>query len=339
MEKKFFGKLDTGADIYEYTLSNERASLSVIDFGLAIRKFTAFGTDIVGGFDTLTDYINDDSHQGAIIGRVANRIGGASFTMDGVKYNLPKNDGENTLHGGVGFDRVRWELIGVTECSEYSKISFTYTSAHLEEGFPGELKVNVSYTLMDTSLIIDYEAIPKSKTPIALTNHAYFNLNGLGGNILTHKAEIFADSYTAVSESLIPTGERPSVYGTPFDFNTPHEVGERIGGDFIGYDHNFILSPKKDELFSEEYPIPLAARVWADRLSMSVYTDQEGLQFYIGNMLAGTPDFKGGVKRIQHGAFCLEAQSEPDCINHGIGFYDKGEVYRQTTIYKIERLG
>lgn len=338
MEKKLFGKLDTGAEIYEYTLSNENALISVIDYGLAIRKFIVYGTDIIGGYDCLADYINDDSHQGAVIGRVANRIEGGSFTMDGISYRLPKNDGENTLHGGCGFDRRKWEYVSCDECDEYSKITFSYRAKDGEEGFPAALDTVVSYTLLGTSLIIEYTATPDGKTPIALTNHAYFNLDGLGGDILGHEAEIFAKSYTAVSDTLIPTGEHPEVVGTAFDFNTPHAIGERIGGNFIGYDHNFVLSPRLDEIFSESYPLPLIARVEGKRLKMSVYSDQKGVQFYIGNFLGGSPDFKGGIPRIRHGAFCLETQSEPNCVNHGEGFYEKGDIYRHNTIYKIERL-
>ncbi len=338
MQRKIFGKLDTGITIDEYTISNKSACLSVIDFGLAIRKFEVFGIDVVAGYDSLEDYINDDSHQGAVIGRVANRIAGASFTMDGRAFSLPKNDGNNTLHGGVGFDRRKWELVSIEENEDYAKITFSYTSADLEEGFPSELNVTVSYTLIGTALLIDYVAIPEGKTPIALTNHAYFNLDGLGGDIKKHRVEIFADSYTEVGDDLIPTGRHPRVENTVFDFNTPHEIGERIGGDFVGYDHNYNLSPRYDEVFSKSFPLPLIARVSGKTLKMSVYTDQPGVQFYIGNFLGGKPDFKGGIPRIRHGAFCLETGSEPNCINSGIGFYNKGDIYRHRTVYKFERL-
>ena len=338
MERKFFGKLDTGIDIYEYILSNSNATISIIDFGLAIRKFDVFGIDIVGGYDNLQDYIDDDSHQGAIIGRVANRIGGASFKMDGKIYSLPKNDGNNTLHGGVGFDRRKWEFTCIEENQDYSKITFSYISEDMEEGFPSKLNVSVSYSLIDTSLVIEYTAIPESKTPIALTNHAYFNLDGLGGDILSHKAEIFAKSYTEVGEDLIPTGRHLDVVNTSFDFNTPNKIGARISDILPGYDHNFILNPKYNALFSSDLQLPLIARVSGKTLKMSVYTDQPGVQFYIGNFLGGEPNFKGGIKRIKHGAFCLETQTEPNCINSGIGFYDKGDIYQHKTVYKIERL-
>lgn len=341
MEKKLFGILDTGAEIYEYTLKNEDAEVSIITYGGAIRKFTVFGTDIVGGYDTLDAYIADDSHQGGIIGRVANRVGGASFTMDGKLYPLPKNDGENCLHGGEGFDRRVWSLAEYSEADKpenYGKesITLTYVSKDGEEGFPAELAIAVCYTLHGTALGISYVAIPCGKTPISLTNHAYFNLNGLGGNVLSHEIEIFADSYTSVGEDLIPDGNRPSVSGTAMDFLTPHAIGERIGEVAGGYDHNYILSPS-EYINLGNIKLGLAARVKGDKLMMNVYTDRPGIQFYTGNFLGGAPDFKGGVKRIKHGAFCLETQTEPNAINNGLGFFNEGEIYSHNTLYSIER--
>ena len=173
MDKKLFGFLDTGAEVYEYTLKNEDAEVSIITYGAAIRKFTAFGTDIVGGYDTVEDYISDDSHQGGIIGRVANRVADAKFTMDGKCYSLPKNDGENCLHGGNGFDRRIWSVVEYDKADEpigYGKecITLAYSSADGEEGFPSELAVAVCYTLKGASLGISYVAIPTGKTPISL---------------------------------------------------------------------------------------------------------------------------------------------------------------------------
>ena len=206
-----------------------------------------------------------------------------------------------------------------------------------EEGFPANLAVKITYKLEGASLLIDYEARPDGKTPIALTNHAYFNLDGFGGTIEEHVAKIYANQYTEVDESLIPNGIRPNVEGTPFDFKTEHTIGERCGEDFIGYDHNFILAPEKYEtLFGKK--LGLAAEVKGKKLGMKVYTDQPGVQFYIGNFLGNGPDFRGNVKQVFHGAFCLETQTEPDCINHGIGFYDAGDVYTHSTVYAVEEL-
>ena len=326
---KTFGKLDTGADVYEYTLKNDDAEVSIITFGGIVRKFTVFGTDIVGGYDNIEAYLADDSHQGGLIGRVANRVADAKFVMDGVEYKLPKNDGETCLHGGCGFDRRIWS---VKEASDESLLLYL-KSEDMDEGFPASLEVEVRYTIIGTALKIDYSAIPDGKTPIALTNHSYFNLNGLGSTVLEHTVEIFADRYTEVGDDLIPNGNRPEVKGTVFDLTRSTSIGEHVGADFIGYDHNFILSPTE-----YDGTLGLAARVSGERLKMSVYTDQPGVQFYIGNFLGGKPDFKGGVKRVKHGAFCLETQTEPNCINHGIGFYGKGERYTHTTVYKIEKI-
>ena len=333
MEKKLFGTLPTGEDVYIYTLTGENALVNIMTRGATIVNFKAYGTDIVGGFDKLETYLEDTSHQGAIIGRVANRVGKAKFEMDGKVYNLPQNDNGNCLHGGDGFDHKVWN---VTDYSDTS-ITLEYHSFDGEEGFPAALDVKVTYTLSGTSLLIDYKAYPKGKTPIALTNHAYFNLDGFGGTIEEHSIKIYADKYTEVDEDLIPNGIRPYVAGTPFDFRTPHKIGERCGKDFIGYDHNFILSPERREiLFGKE--LALIAEVSGKELSMNVYTDQPGVQFYIGNFLGDGPDFRGNTKQVFHGAFCLETQTEPNCINHGIGFYNEGDVYTHSTVYSVKKL-
>ncbi len=333
MEKKLYGILPTGEEIYLYSLKNDSALLNIMTRGATIVNFRTFGIDIVGGFDNLESYLEDTSHQGAIIGRVANRVADAKFVMDGVTYTLPKNDNENCLHGGDGFDHKVWTVTEYTDDS----ITLEYYSKDGEEGFPSGLTVKVTYKLSGADLLIDYVAIPDGKTPIALTNHAYFNLNGFGGTIEDHTAVIYADTYTEVNDNLIPNGIRPNVEGTPFDFKTPHKIGERCGNDFIGYDHNFILAPvKSDAVFGKN--LPLIAEVKGDKLGMKVYSDQPGVQFYIGNFLGNGPDFRNGTKQVFHGAFCLETQTEPDCINHGIGFYNNGEVYTHTVVYSVQKL-
>ena len=333
MDKRFFGTTPDTKEVSLYTLENADAKIIFTDYGAAIVSFTVFGKDVVGGFDSLSDYLADDSHQGATIGRVANRVAGARFTMDGKEYRITENDNGNCLHGGVGFDFKVWNV------KEYddTKIVFEYTSEDGEEGFPSRVDVTVSYTLSGTELIIDYMAIPHGKTPISLTNHSYFNLDGFDGDILGHTLTIYAERYTKVGDDLIPTGERPSVKGTPFDFATPHKIGERIDKTDGGYDHNFILCPK---IYKEYFkkPLGLAVSVTNDKLTLNVYTDQPGIQFYTGNFLGAGTDFKGGIKQIKHGAFCLEAQTEPNCINHGIGFYDRGDTYTQTTVYSFDKI-
>ncbi len=335
MEKKLFGTID-GECVFLYTLKNDCAVAEIMTRGATLVGFRPFGVDIVGGFDTIEGYLADGSHQGAIIGRVANRVADATFTMDGAVYMLPDNDNGNCLHGGRGFDYRIWTV----ESASDESITLSYYSEDGEEGFPSGLSVEVTYTLSGATLIIGYKATPDGKTPIALTNHAYFNLDGFGGTIKDHKIQIYADRYTEVDDKLIPNGNRPDVVGTPFDIRETHEIGERFSETFDGYDHNFILCPTVFKEFCNS-PLGLAAVVEGKELKMSVYTDQPGIQFYTANFLKQVaPEhlFHGGITPIKHGAFCLEAQTEPNCINHGEGFYDAGEVYSQTTVYEIERL-
>ena len=333
MNKEFFGKAPFGGDAHVYTLKNDLCAVKVTDYGATVLSFIFGGKDIVGGFDKLETYSTDDSHQGAIIGRVANRVADARFTMDGKEYHLPKNNGENCLHGGVGFDFRLWE---VTEYDD-EHIKLTYLSRNGEEGFPSDLTTEVCYILKGSELIIDYKATPDGKTPVSLTNHSYFNLNGFGGDILSHKLTIYADRYTEVGEDLIPTGNRPEVKGTPFDFTEPHTVGERIEETDGGYDHNYILCPESFKEYLGK-SLGLIAVLEGDELAMKVYTDQPGVQLYTGNGLLGNADFKGGVKAVKYGGLCLETQREPNSVNHGIGIYDKGEEYTHICVYKVERI-
>lgn len=334
MKREIFGKTKNGEIVEIVTLSNKDAELKVMTRGATIVSFKPFGVDIVGGYDSVADYETDTgSYQGATVGRVANRIADASFTMDGAIYMITDNDNGNCLHGGDGFSYKLWNIEDVTDDS----VALSYYSADGEEGFPGGLLSKVRFTLSGAAIIIEYEAIPEAKTPIALTNHSYFNLDGFGGLIDDHIATIYADRYTKVGENLIPTGERPLVEGTPYDFRNSKKIGEDFGKSIDGYDHNFILCPEIYGKFKENR-IPLAASVTNGKLTLNVYTDQPGVQFYTGNFLFGEPDFRGGVEKIKHGAFCLEAQTEPNCINHETGFYDAGEVYRQITVYEVKKV-
>ena len=333
MTREIFGYLEDQREVELITLSNENASLKVMNRGATIVSFNVFGKEIIGGYDKFSDYISDrGTYQGATVGRVANRIAGASFSMDGAIYMVTNNDRGNCLHGGSGFSYKMWDINDVTNNS----ISLSYYSFDGEDGFPGGLLSKVKFTLEGSAIIIEYEAVPEDKTPIALTNHSYFNLDGFGGVIDNHIATIYADSYTEVNENLIPTGNRPLVEGGAFDFRTPKKIGENFGTDVDGYDHNFILCPKITKEFNKK-DVPLGASVSNGVLTLNVYTDQPGLQFYTGNFLGGEPKFRGDAARIKHGAFCLEAQTEPNCINNGIGFYDRLETYRQITVYEIEK--
>ena len=331
MDKRLFGKLPNGEDVYIYRLTDGTSTAEIMEYGAAIVSLCPFGdVDIVGGFDTLEAYTQDTSNQGAIVGRVANRIENARFEIDGKVYLLADNDNGNCLHGGVGFQHRLWKVVDYTENS----ITLSYLSPDGEDGFPANLQIDVSYTLKDAAIIISYTATPDGKTPIALTNHAFFNLDGFGKDIKEHTVQIWADSYSEVNDKLIPTGNHPNVIGTPLDLRLPKKVGEDFSPAFDGYDHNMILFPKFHKEFNNK-KIGLAARVENQKMIMQVYTDQPGLQFYTGNFLGNGPDFKGNIPQIRQGALCLEAQTEPNCINHGEGIYEKGQVYKQLTVYEF----
>src|SRR5258708_4363003 len=254
-----FGTQD-GRPITLYTLTNshglEVRTMNCGDIILSMRVPDRKGqmADIVLGHDTLEGYIPNPPYIGAIIGRYGNRIANGTFTLDGKTYTLPKNDGPNTLHGGIAktFDRVVWEG---EPLKDKTGVAFSYVSKDGDDGFPGNVKVRVSYTLTDgNALIIDYEATTDKATPINLTQHSYFNLAGEGnGDILSHEIMINADHFTPVDKNLIPTGELRPVKGTPLDFTTPTKIGARIDDGYDqmvlghGYDHNFVIDPKPDQ--------------------------------------------------------------------------------------------
>lgn len=328
----FFGTLEGGETVNLYTIKGKNTTAEIMNLGASLVRLTVFGRDVIGGFDTPADYVADDSYQGATVGRVANRIENAEFVMDGKTYSLTENDNGSCLHGGSGFSYKIWDVIDHTEGS----ITLSYVSPDGEDGFPAELKVTVTFTLIDDSLMIDYRAIPNGKTPISLTNHSYFNLDGLGGDIKNHNLKIYADTYTAVDGRLIPTGEHPNVSGSYFDFTGMRKIADESLGAFVGYDHNFILSPTEHATFLGKR-LALAAEVSCEDIKMQVYTDRPCVQFYTGNFLGNGIAFKGGVPAIKHGAFCLETQTEPGSVKRGEGLYDKGELYTHTTVYKFDR--
>lgn len=330
--KNLFGVLPTGEKVFSYELKDGDYSVKIINYGAIIQSFNCFGTDIVGGFDTLEEYINDGSFQGCIVGRVANRIKDAKFTLDGIEYNLTKNEPQGTLHGGSRLNKKLWSFEDFKENS----VTLTVDSPDLEDGFPGNMKITVKYTLKNGALVIDYNAVSDKKTPICLTNHSFFNIDGLGGNVLDQSLKLYADRYTAVQD-LIPTGERPSVLGTQFDFTYMHKIGDRIFDNIPGYDHNYIISKGAYGEFLGKQ-LPLAAEVENGKLRLSFYTTEPCFQFYSGIYLGDGGCFKGNKKIVKCGAFCLEAQTEPNCIQRGEAIYDAGEPYTQTTVYKVEKI-
>jgi aldose 1-epimerase len=301
--------------------------------------------DVVLGFNSVEPYPKQSPYFGALIGRVGNRIARGQFTLDGKTYTLASNNSPGgtpcTLHGGLmGFDKVIWQA-EPTIRDGLAALRLRYTSKDGEEGFPGNLKVEVVYSLTaDDGLRIDYTATTDQATPVNLTNHSYFNLAGEGnGTILEHEMTIYAKRYTPVDQGLIPTGELASVAGTPFDFLAPHAIGERVNAEHEqlrfggGYDHNFALD-------SQDGSLAPAAVVYEPRSGrkLEVLTTEPGLQCYGGNFLNGKLTGKSGQPYVYRGAFCLETQHYPDSINHPsfpTTVLRPGETYRSTTIYRF----
>jgi aldose 1-epimerase len=351
IKKEAFGKTPDGKTVDIYTLTNSH--------GMEVRAMTYGGivvslrvpdkqgklADVVLGFDNFDGYLDNKPYMGAIIGRYGNRIGGAEFRLDGVKYTLAKNNGPNSLHGGLkGFDKVVWDAHS-SEGPQGQSVTFTYISKNGEEGFPGTLKAKVTYTLNNKNeLIFDYQATADKATPVNLTNHSYFNLSGEGnGDILKHEVRLNADRFTPVDDNLIPTGELQSVKqgdgGTPLDFTKSTPIGARINADYQqlviakGYDHNFVINRKGDGM-------ELAARVKdpASGRVLEVFTTEPGVQFYTGNFLDGTITGKQGHVYKQRYGFCLETQHYPDSPNHPdfpSTILRPGQTYHSETMLKF----
>lgn len=275
-------------------------------------------TDVVIGMNSVSGFQKStEPYFGATIGRVGNRIAKGKFTLEGKQYNIPLNNNGNTLHGGIkGFQDVVWDAVK----TDNNTLVFTYTSPEMEQGFPGTLKVKVTYTLTaERVLKMEYEAVTDKTTVVNLTNHAFFNLNGEGsGTILNHQMQIFANKFTPVDSGLIPTGELQEVAQSPFDFTTVHTIGERIDVENEqlkfgkGYDHNYVLNDPKTGAMIH------AASVLGDKsgIVLDVYTQEPGLQFYSGNFMQSKNTLKSGAKDDFRTSFALETQHFPDAPNH-----------------------
>jgi aldose 1-epimerase len=342
-----FGKMADGAQVEVFTLTNAfGVEVKAITYGGIIQSLrvpdrAGRAADIVLGFDSLDGYLKNDPYFGAIIGRYGNRIGKAQFTLNGQTYKLAANNGPNHLHGGVkGFDKVLWTS-QVVEDKRGAAVAFSRTSPDGEEGYPGTLKVRVTYVLTDDSqLIVDYEATTDKATPVNLTQHSYFNLAGEGtGDILGHELTINADRYTPVDGTLIPTGELAPVAGTPFDFRKAVAIGARINDGHAqiangkGYDHNWVLNRKGAGM-------QLAARVKDPKSgrTLEVQTTEPGIQFYAGNFLDGTIKGKGGHVYGHRTGFCLETQHYPDSPNQPkfpSTILQPGQAYKTSTVFKF----
>jgi aldose 1-epimerase len=343
IEKTYFGRVgDETVEIY--TLTNiHGAEARVMTYGAAIVSLKTADRagrfkNIVLGFNTLDPYLSGVPYFGATVGRYANRIANGRFSLDGETYQLPKNDGPNSLHGGSrGFDKRVWTAEPI-ETSRGQAVRFTYVSAAGEEGYPGKLTANVIYRLDDdNSLVIEYQAVTTAPTPINLANHAYFNLSGdTQRPILNHILMINADRFTPVNATLIPTGELQAVVNTPFDFREPQPIGTRISDEAEqlhlghGYDHNWVLIKSRPNMLTLAAILtdPESGR------SLEVRTTQPGLQFYSGNFLDGKPLASGTVFNYRTG-LCLETQHFPDSPNQPAfpsTILDPGQVYSQKTV-------
>ena len=340
-----FGKTTDGTEVQFFTLTNANGvKASITNFGGILTSLMVpdkdgklgdviLGFDNVGGYQS-PEFLKSGPYFGALIGRYGNRIKDGKFTLDGKAYTLAKNNGANTLHGGkVGFDKVVWQAESGTS-AEGQSLKLTYLSKDGEEGYPGNLNVTVVYTLTaDNALKIDYTATTDKVTVVNLTNHAYFNLNhGAGKDILGHEVTLPADRYNVVDAGLIPTGELRPVKGTPFDFTTPHAIGERIAQVPGGYDHNWILNTPTGQHAAATVYEPATGR------TMEVTTDQPGIQFYTGNFLDGTLTGKGGTVYGKNAGFCLETQHFPDSPNQPkfpSTVLKPGETFHSVSTYKF----
>lgn len=324
IEKKLFGIYDKG-EVYAYTLSNETGlSATILTLGGILQKLVYRGTDVTLGYDTLEEYLANSGHFGALIGRVANRIAGAQLPINGIFYPLSVNRGQHQIHGGFeGFGKKLWDA-----AVENNKLKLTLFSPHLEEGFPGNLQVTVTYSLVGSGLCIDYRAISDKDTAVNMTNHAYFNLNG-GGSVLEHTLLLNADAYTPTDKDGIPTGDILPVAGTALDFTVEKALGADIANTATGsYDNNFCLNGQG---------LRKVALLKGDTLSMEVETTTEGMQLYCAAFK--TPRQGKGNAVYQGPCFvCLEAQGYPDAVHHAnfpSVLLAAGEEYRQTTIYRF----
>ena len=334
-----FGVTSDGQPVELWTLRAGAYAAQVLTYGGILRSFTVpapgGSRDIVLGCETLEDYETQDKYLGALVGRVANRIGGAAFELNGKRYALAANSGPNCLHGGVrGFNQAVWRAR-----EENGALALTHVSPDGEEGFPGTLEVQVTYALgADGALRLDYRARSDADTLCNLTNHSYFNLLGHdAGTLAGQRAEIFADAITQADENSTPTGVLLPVEGTPFDLRKPRDFLEGLSMDHPqltlgnGYDHNFVLHA------APVSPLSPAARVTGGGLALECLTTQPGLQLYTANYLDGTPG-KGGASYGPRSAFCLETQSWPDAIHHEnfpSPVLRAGELYRHTTVYRV----
>ena len=347
LEKHFFGRTTAGDRADLYRLSNDAGMvLAVTNYGAAVIELRipdrdGNRADVVLGFDSLSGYLAHSEYFGAILGRYANRIAGGLFVLNNNEYKLNRNEGDNHLHGGIkGFDKALWQFEPFgSHCQVALKLS--YLSRDREEGYPGNLLVNVIYTLTNENVFtIEYTATTDQPTIVNLSQHSYFNLAGEGsGDILDHELMINANLFTSVNQSLIPTGEVKNVSKTALDFTRLTRIGQRIDNDEAqlayskGYDHNWVLNSRGRDL-------TLAARVYEPKSgrTMELHTTEPGLQFYSGNLMREPVLGKAGHVYRRRSGLCLEPQHFPDSPNQPnfpSTVLKPGDQYRQTSAFKF----
>ena len=344
-----FKSMHKGKPTALYTLKNNNGLLAQItNFGckivsLYVPDSNGNLTDIVLGYENIDGYINGNPYFGALCGRYANRISKGKFTIDGKSYQLPINNGPNSLHGGPeGFNNQIFETSGVVKNINSEAVEMFYVSKDGEMGYPGTLNVKVTFTLSDNNeLSLDFEAKTDKPTHVNICSHSFFNLAGEGnGDILGHELSINSDTFTPVSDDLIPTGELRPVAGTPMDFIKPKLIGRNINDKYDqldygkGFDHNWVLNKKKAGEFS------LAANCYEAKSGrvMEVHTTQPGVQLYTGNWLDGTDKGKGGKAYRMRSGLCLETQNFPDSPNKPdfpSTLLKPGEIYKHACVYKF----
>jgi aldose 1-epimerase len=342
---KPYGTTTDGKAVEQYTLTSASgASVSIITYGATVTnvmvpdKNGKLG-DVVLGFDDLAGWQSKDNpYFGATVGRVANRIAKGTYTVDAKEYHAAINNPPNSLHGGlIGYDKRVWAAEPV-KSADGPSVKFSLTDPDGTEGFPGTVKSTVTFTFTNANVLrIEYSATTDKATPINLTNHSYWNLKDAGRSLIDdHVLKAYADRYTPVDDTQIPTGELAPVKGTPIDFTTAKPMGkdiEAMGGSPAGYDHNLVLNNQTGTLAKAvEVYEPTTGR------TMQVWTTEPGLQFYSSNFLAGAFKGKGGVEYAKHSAFAFEAQDYPDAVNHPSFpscILKPGETYKQVTEYRL----
>ncbi len=341
MKRRLFGTTKDNKEVYAYSLTDGKITAEIIDLGgtiisLNVPKKDGEMVDVLLGYSKVSDYENYGGYLGALIGRVGNRIANAQFTLNGKTYNIFKNDNNVTLHGGkVGFDKKIWTVKEATD----NTLLLSYLSVDGEENYPGNLTVEVKYTVENGGLSLEYFAETDSDTIINLTNHAYFNLDGENsGDILSTLVKMDSDYITPVDSDLVPNDEMMDVTGTPFDYRQFKTIGEGVNGNHEqirlggGIDHNFAINT------NGEFKKVIECVGQKTDIKMSVYTDQPGVQFYSGNFLDGAIG-KSGTQYFKRYGFCLETQHYPNSINcpsYPTTVLKKGDKFYSKTTYKFD---